>query len=385
MKEKDSRPTVIFVHPHFTLPGGAGKVILELGERLADRYQIHIVAQTVWPQYVECYPHITFHSLNGPTTGKVGFWARLPHWYRQTAREISAIRSSAEGKVVLFCNVFPANWLGLWYAKHHPELKTIWFCHEPSAFIHIKSWQNAISNPVVRIGVKTLAPILAILDKDLVKAAQIILVNSQYGLERMRAVYGRDGVVVYPGVDSKRFKAIPVPERQKQIMTVGRLTGFKRVDVLVRAFAKLTDTEYRLVIVGDGEEKVALQNLIDELGISSRVDIRSGLDDTTLDQVYAQSRLFVLASQKEPFGIVALEALAAGVPVIADNSGGPQEIVENGVCGCLIDCQEDELATTLQDLLRDEKKLIAYAKAARERAVTRFNWERSADDVASIL
>lgn len=372
------KKTLVFVHPHFTIPGGAGKMILELGKRLANNYKIVMIAQKINDEYRKNYPELIFEDIAGPTTDSFGFWLKLSHWRKQTHLTID--KYCKQGSIQLISSVFPSNWLALSYKKKHPNVKTFWFCQEPSAFIHIKKWRNAIQSPIKRLIANTMAPIFAIYDKKITRFADTIFSNSEFSRGNIRQVYGRDSIIIYPGIDSKKFHRIDFEAKENYILTVGRLTKFKNIDLLIQTLSNLKNKNVKLKIVGDGEEKENLKLLAEELKVSDRIEILSGLSDSEVADLFAKAKIFILCSKEEPFGMVPVEAMASGTMAIADNSGGPREIIDNEVNGILInEMNVNKLAKVVDELFLNENQIKKLSSNTKEKVTRLFDWSVSAE------
>jgi glycosyltransferase involved in cell wall biosynthesis len=143
-------------------------------------------------------------------------------------------------------------------------------------------------------------------------------------------------ITVVPNMVNGDFFTFPDVERTADpfvFISVGRLVGFKGLDHLLRAFAGLRPTagkEVRLRIIGRGEERASLERLAEELGISPQVEFTGRLSRAEVARAYREANCFVLPSLYEAFGVVLIEAMAAGLPVIATRSGGPESIVDQG-------------------------------------------------------
>ena len=125
-------------------------------------------------------------------------------------------------------------------------------------------------------------------------------------------------------------------------------------------------------MVGDGPDRHEAFELASSLGVSGRVSFLGSFP--RIEDVLAVCDLFLLPSVKESFGLVALEAMASGVPVVASRTGGIPEVVTDGVTGFL--CAEKDvegMAAAALRLLEDEDLHAQFARAARERAVTEFS------------
>lgn len=141
--------------------------------------------------------------------------------------------------------------------------------------------------------------------------------DSRFVARRIAKAYRREAAVIYPPVDTEAFR--PGGQRDEYYVTVSRLMAYKRVDLLVQAFAELR--ERRLIVIGDGPEYRRLKALA-----PSNVELPGRLPSETVRERLQRARAFLFASV-EDFGIAPLEALACGTPVIALRRGGAAETV----------------------------------------------------------
>jgi glycosyltransferase involved in cell wall biosynthesis len=158
----------------------------------------------------------------------------------------------------------------------------------------------------------------------------------------------------------------------------GRLTEIKRPFDLVRTVAKVDGTV--LVLLGDGELRDELVELSRTLGIDDRVRFLGYVDD--IGQWYAAFDAFLLTSLNEGTPVVAIEALAAGVPVVATDAGGTRTVVDDGETGFVVPIGDvDALAERLQQLRDDAELRTRFAESGRARMRERFSTQRMLDDV----
>jgi len=162
-----------------------------------------------------------------------------------------------------------------------------------------------------------------------------------------------------------------------------RLSRKKRPQRLIRAFASAVrfnagSPAMRLIIAGDGPDRRALRRLADSLGVGSMVELPGHLDRDALRDLYGRAHAFVLPSELESFGIAALEARAAGLPVIAMLAGGARDFITRGVDGILVR-DERELARAISRLAI-EAPFRAYVAAHNRAVPPDFDWP----DVASL-
>jgi len=201
----------------------------------------------------------------------------------------------------------------------------------------------------------------------------------------------RDSVQVIPnGVDATRFtKPLDKDEFRRRytdpterlVLYVGRLVYEKGVSVLIDAFAKvLPRVNSKLVVVGDGYMREDLSREAMRKGVADKVFLTGFLDDDTVKALYRCADLCVVPSLYEPFGIVALEAMAAGAPVVAANTGGLSEIVDHGRTGVhVFPNDSDSLAWGMLRVLTDESFSRAVASNGYEKVLGVYHWRGIAE------
>ncbi len=192
------------------------------------------------------------------------------------------------------------------------------------------------------------------------------------GLQRRRLVPYVTTIAPAPDPDLKR--ATEHADRRR-VLFAGRLVREKGLDVLIRA-AREVDAEF--VICGDGRQLQAMRRLARRSGVEGRVAFRGWLDPEQLARELAEASVVVVPSLwPEPFGLVGIEALAAGRPVIASATGGIGDWLQDGVSGlCVTPGDVDALAYALNELLADPQRQRTMGMAGRESVNLRFSPER---------
>ncbi|HET7189763.1 MAG TPA: glycosyltransferase [Gemmatimonadaceae bacterium] len=160
--------------------------------------------------------------------------------------------------------------------------------------------------------------------------------------------------------------------RTDRLLFVGRLTRQKGVDLLLRALAILPDA-VALDVVGDGDERAALEALSTELGVARRVTWHGAQPGDALPAFYRRARALVVSSVDEGLGLVAVEAQLCETPVVALASGGLIDVVEHGVTGLLVEQRDPAaLAGAIATLAALPDGGASFGKAGRERALSHF-------------
>ncbi len=169
------------------------------------------------------------------------------------------------------------------------------------------------------------------------------------------------------------------------ILTVTRLTEQKDIATLIRAFALLTERTARLIIIGDGPTRAALEQLARELNVGDRVEFLGALAQKELPRYYAECAVFALPSLREGMGLVFAEALLCGAPVIAANSGGVTDIVQDGETGLLVPERDAAaLAVAIEKLLNDRALASRLAQNGAAFVRERFSATRVAAQFAQV-
>jgi N-acetyl-alpha-D-glucosaminyl L-malate synthase BshA len=181
-----------------------------------------------------------------------------------------------------------------------------------------------------------------------------------------------DPEIYKPGRDDCHLRAL-APHGEKIVMHISNFRKVKRVDDVVRIFAGIRqEVGSRLVFIGDGPERVAATELASSLGVLEDIVFLGKLESVA--GLLSCADLFLLPSEQESFGLVALEALASGVPVVGTGGSGLAEVVDHGVTGFLhpVGAVEDMAASSVK-LLTDSDLWTSFGQAARDAAVRRYS------------
>ena len=246
------------------------------------------------------------------------------------------------------------------------------YCHSPTRYLW--DWSDEYLREEVPAPLRgAVAELLVGLrEADRVFASRVDrwIANSEVVSARIRRYYERESEVVHPPVDVDAFA--PQRERGDFWVYVGRLSPYKRADIAVRAFARLG---MRLVVVGEGRERRALEKI-------ARINIAFAghLDDATLRQLLGAARGLIFPAEDD-FGIVCVEALASGAPVVALAAGGATEIVRDGIDGALVATADADAFA--EAVLRVEQR--SWDTDELRRSARRFDVSRFQDRIRSVI
>jgi glycosyltransferase involved in cell wall biosynthesis len=220
------------------------------------------------------------------------------------------------------------------------------------------------------------------------RRAKFVVANSE-GLKQLAQKTNSEQKIeiIQNGVDIQMFK--PAEKKQNEyvcILSVSRLTPRKGLRYLIQAIKILLENtsltekaKIELQIIGDGDEKNALEQLANELGISHKVKFLGRILHENLASYYAQADIFCLPSLNEGMSNTVLEALATGMPIVATKTGGTEELVRDGENGFFAAQKSaQDLAEKLESLINDETLRVRFGQASRKRAET-MSWANVAE------
>ncbi len=210
--------------------------------------------------------------------------------------------------------------------------------------------------------------------------AEAVVANSQ-GLRQLAVdFYDRVEIGMIPnGVDVQQFEHTAHTWQPPHVVTVGRLVHQKGIDLLFEALAGLNNRPWQLTIVGAGPRRQILGEMAASMGIGAKVNFVGWKDNEELPPYYQAASIFVLPSRNEGMPNAVLEAMSSGLPVVASDISGNQELVREGETGFLVPSESpQELRRALARLMDDEGLCQRMGDAGRKLAETDYSWENTA-------
>jgi glycosyltransferase involved in cell wall biosynthesis len=350
---KKSSPKVAIVHDWLTNMGGAENVVLALAEAFpgAPIYTSTHTSEAM-PAFSGLDVRTTYlQNLPGPLKKLHKFFPmlRVRAFQKLDLSEFDIIisSSSAESKQV---------------RKTRDNQLHICYCHTPIRYYwsHYNEYKKdpgfGSFNWVVRLFMPLLVPGLRKKDFEAAQDVDVFIANSTEVQKRIKTYYKRNSTVIHPPVDVKRFA--PARNRSDFYVAVGRQVPYKRIDLAVGAATKLS---LPLKVFGNGSEHEKLVKMAGRT-VEFFTDRNGTASNEEVTKAFNNAKGFFFPSE-EDFGIVAIEALAAGAPVVAYNKGGSLDIVQDAENGVLF--QTQTVDSVVRAVERLEKRTFMPSKLQR--------------------
>ena len=232
--------------------------------------------------------------------------------------------------------------------------------------------ESKLTSGIKGIIAKWVLHYIRIWDFSTANRPDFFIANSEYIAKRIRKIYNRESIVINPPVDLKNFEFSA--KKDDFYLTASRFVPYKRIDIIAEAFSKMPDK--KLVIVGSGpdEDKIKRKS-------GSNIEFTGYLNGEKYKDYMKRAKGFVFAAE-EDFGIVVIEALASGTPVIALNKGGTAETIKDGINGIHFSEQSaDQIIEAVQrfertrsdfDSIKIAEGVIQYDRKKFEEKIKQF-------------
>ncbi len=241
----------------------------------------------------------------------------------------------------------------------------ITYCHSPMRYAwdlyHQYLNESGLNKGIKGTVVKATLHYLRNWDQGTANRPDYILANSHYTARRIKKIYSRDAEVIYPPVDTDKFNL--TEQKDNYYITCSRLVPYKKIRLIVEAFNKMPDK--KLVVVGDGPDFAKVKRIA-----GRNIEVMGFLPFSEMRPLIEKAKAFIFAAI-EDFGIVVLESMASGTPVIALNKGGTAETVKDGFNG--IHFNEQSAPAIIDAVNRFEKNSDKFVPADIAAYAENFN------------
>jgi L-malate glycosyltransferase len=334
--------------------GGSGVVATELGKLLAEKgHEIHFISSSLPFRLNKMYHNIYYHQV------EVNQYSvfQYPPYDIALASKMAEVANREKLDILHVHYAIPHAVCAI-LAKQmlNRDIKIVTTLHGTD--ITILGYDLSLSG-AIKFGIEK---------SDVVTAVSNSLAKQTYELlqpeKEIQTIYNFIDVRVHKKGHAKVLRnKLHIHNDEKVIIHVSNFRSVKRVPDVVKAFSKIAQhIKAKLLLVGDGPEVSAVCNLASKLGIRDKVLLMGKQDN--VEDLYNLSDLMLLLSEKESFGLVALEAMACGVPCIGTNIGGIPEVIEDGVNGFI--CEVGDISLIADKALSLLTDPISYENFSRE-------------------
>ncbi|OGZ08794.1 MAG: hypothetical protein A3D65_03285 [Candidatus Lloydbacteria bacterium RIFCSPHIGHO2_02_FULL_50_13] len=357
--------------------GGGGRVSFEIAKRLKDDVNIdvltsHYKQKNIYPEKIDGVRFFTVPSYR-VSINQTGLWGVLSFLFFGAFLFRKLVKDNTYDLIHYYFSV-PTGALSFLQPKDIP---------------YIVSLNGGDVPGYAPREMPLLAQMTKFLNKKIVKNARFVTaVSSDLGNFAQKVLDFTDCKIIHNGVakdlciseeEFEKNKALKLKRKTLSIICVSRLAYFKRIDILIRAMANMDDIE--LKIVGEGSQRRELEKLVSDLRLGDKISFLGFIHNSEIGGHLMGADVFVLPSIADSFGIVFLEAMAKGLPVIGARAGGVVDIIKDGESGFLVKPLSVGELTIAISRLRDDRDLsLRLGKTGLAIVKNNFLWESKANE-----
>lgn len=379
---------ITFEYPP-NIEGGAGIYAEKLAKELAIfGHEVHVLT----PCFPECVREEVINGvyvhrvgvINKPYLLAISFWVNLRKTFNNLNRQLGGfdiLHSNCLANLLIFQKTIPL------IVTVHSLSSLILDAEKPSTFKRL--FDRGENNYVIKY-----------LERSILNRSDIVIANSLYTKKTLCAddtFSVKDTRIVVIPNGASMLCPNPLQKEEEYVIRkrlglgnypillfVGRLVPRKGLNFLIQAIKILNKDgiQAKLIVVGDGSERLTYINLVTELNLNDQVIFTGFIDDNLLGKLYNISDIVAIPSINEPFGIVVLDAMMAGKPIVTFNSGAIPEILENNVNGILV-TPEDPIAFSeaILKYLSNPEMAQIIGKKNLEEVLSRYSWREYAEEL----
>ncbi|MBA4494487.1 N-acetyl-alpha-D-glucosaminyl L-malate synthase BshA [Paenactinomyces guangxiensis] len=348
--------------------GGSGVVATELGKLLAERgHEIHFITYDMPFRLGRFHQNIRYHGVEANRYAVF----KYPPYDLALASRMAQV-AKAHQLDLLHVHYAVPHAIAAVLAKQMigDQLKVVTTLHGTDITV---LGEDPSLRDVICFGIQKSDAVTAV-SESLAKQTRDLFCVDRH-IER---IYNFVDTRVYYPRDVSYLRSKYIDPDEKLLLHISNFRPVKRPEDVIAIFARVQEKiPCRLLLVGEGPEMPKIIERVEELGLTSKVIFLGKQDEVS--QLISLADLLLLPSEKESFGLVALEAMACGVPAISSNAGGLPEVIEHGRTGFLSEAGDVEgMAQYAICLLQDDSLYQAFAQAGIERVKTTFSGEQIA-------
>lgn len=374
-----------FLFPRFKLLSGAERLILKLAGALEHKgHTVSILCH----QFDPSCNALLAPNLKLVISGKTIDYFR--NRYINAAFDYFWTKSLIDllpAKLDAICCFGPALTL-LPHIKKARNLPVLYFCYEPPRFLYTDQELILDRLGLLRPFASSIFRVYRQRDQRLVKAADLVLCNSEFGRRQIQEVYERDARVITHGLDlfqqgTQRTtirNSWNLGEHDVAVMTANYLHPRKRIELFLDALkqAQQRNPAIKGVVIGDGPERSKLENLAND-----SIHFTGFVPEESLHEFFQAADIYLHTARLETLGLSVIEASANYLPIVSVREGGPVETVIDGKTGFLRESSAQSLAEAVFDLSKNPDQRRLFGETGYRYVRGKYLWEKSAEDFLS--
>lgn len=381
---------------YHNLPSGGGKrAVFEWVRRLAQWHHIDVFTlNTADHDFCDIRPFVKQHHIFEFTAHPLFHspWGRLNQLQRwrdlgvltQLGQRI-AQKIDAGGYDVVFAHTCMFTFIPTFL--RFVQTPSIYYLHEAFGPTYVRHFDRPyLKTTSLRQRVDTIDPLIRLYKQRLtavqrrsVEQTDLLLANSEFTRAQMKIAFGVETPVCYLGVDAEAFRPFAETRRPNTVFSVGEFSPRKGFAFLVESLGHIpVGQRPKLRLISNSvvpEERAYVQEMATQLGVE--LELYTRLNTTELAKEYGSAQLCVYAPVLEPFGLVPLEAMASGTPVVGVREGGVAETVVHQQTGLLTERDPAQFAAAVQEMLANPQLMAQYGQNAREHVLRHWTWDQS--------
>jgi glycosyltransferase involved in cell wall biosynthesis len=332
---------ILIGHAYLNGYGGGERFVLEQANYLSKKHDVRIVTWEYLPE--KTFKGFSKHNITELKSGRFSI-SKFVKW---SMRKENFDVCSTHG--------FPSNFLAM------RNKNTIWYCHRPDL-----PFQES-ANPYYSI--------LRTFDRSAIKRTKKLVTNSQFSRGMLKKYYNRDSEVVNPGIDTSEFRPGKVGD---YVLLVSRISPEKNIQLAIDAMDLVPEIKMKIV-AGWVNKKYYGKLRMDR----KRVEILGNVPDSELKRLYSNCLCVMQTAVNESFGMVPLEGMASGKPIIATNRAGFVETITEKT-GFLLEPDPMQFADKIKYLHKNRPVATKMGKAGLKRAKD-FSWDKKMKEMSKVL
>jgi len=383
--------------------GGAKRALFEWVRRLSDKHRLDVYSlETADHSFCDLRPYVSEYKIYRFAPRRIfkSPFGRFNHYQRwRDLGDLEQLNHTIAGQInqgkydVVFANTCMFTFIPA--LLQFIKIPSVYYLHEPFGlgfyrrferpYLKKSSWREQLNNvdPLIRLYQGRMTSI----QKRSVQRTTRLLSNSIFTSDRIQNEFGVDAEFSPYGVDLDGFYPLDGSQRENFVVSVGEMSPRKGFDFVVESLGMIpTPKRPSLKLVCNmvqEDEMVYIRDLAKQNGV--QLDVLVNMDVNGLRDLYNRARLCLYAPVMEPFGLVPLESMACGTPVVGVREGGVQESVIHEQTGLLVTRDAQEFGAAIQYLFANPELAETYGQNGRKHVLKNWTWDRSVSILSSHL